>query len=83
SNEVAFALRFDCRLDYVRRVMYETTVGVSELRDLFSKMIREGQITREEALKRLEEEDVISKEVIENVLGELELKPSDLNLDNH
>jgi hypothetical protein len=81
SSEVASPWRFDCRLDYVRRLMYATTIGVSELRDLFSKMIREGQMTREEALKRIKTEDVVPNDVAEDVLADLGLKPSDLHLE--
>jgi len=80
SPEVASYWRFDCRLDYVRRLMYATTIGVTELRDLFSKMIREGQMTREEALHRLETEDIVPKDVAEDVLAGVGLKLSDMPL---
>ena len=80
SSEVASSWRFDCRLDYVRRLMYASTVGVTELRDLFSKMIREKQMTREEALERLKQEDTVSRAVVEEVLGSIGFKLSDLNL---
>jgi len=80
SSEVASPWRFDCRLDYARRLMYATTIGVTELRDLFSKMIREGQMTREEALDRLKTEDIVPKDVVEDVLAGLGLKLSDLHL---
>lgn len=80
SPEVASSWRFDCRLDYIRRVMYASTTGVTELRDLFGKMIREGMITRDEALKRLEKEDVVPKKVAEDVLNSLDMSLSDLNL---
>ncbi len=76
--EVGSSWRFDCELDYVRRAMYEMTVGVSELRDLFSKMVREGQMTREEALKRLENEDHVPAELVDRVLEDLELTRADL-----
>jgi hypothetical protein len=80
SDEVPSYWRFDCRLDYVRRLMYASTIGVTELRDLFSKMIREGQMTRDEALARLAKEDVVPLAVVEDVLAELGMKPSDLPL---
>lgn len=83
SPEVASSWRFDCRLDYARRLMYAATVGVTELRDLFSKMVREGMISRSEALTRLATEDVIPESVAENVLGELGMKLADLNLPRH
>jgi len=80
SPEIASPWRFDCRLDYVRRLMYASTVGVTELRDLFSKMIREKQMTREEALQRISKEDVVSQAVVEEILEGLGLKLADLNL---
>ena len=60
--------------------MYKSTVGVTELSDLLSKMIREGMITREKALERLKVEDHIKLSVIEDVLSMIEMKVSDLNL---
>jgi hypothetical protein len=80
SPEVPSYWRFDCRLDYVRRLMYATTIGVTELRDLFSKMIRDGQLTREEALRRLETEDVVPKEVVEDVLAGIGMELADVPL---
>lgn len=80
SPEVASSWRFDCRLDYVRRRMYESTVGVTELRDLLSKMIREEMITREKALERLKVEDHIRFSVIEEVLSMIDMKMPDLKL---
>ena len=82
SQEVASSWRFDCRLDYVRRRMYASTVGVTELRDLLSKMIREDMITREKAMERLKVEDHIPLAVIEDVLSDLDMKVSDLKLKN-
>ena len=80
SMEVESSWRFDCRLDYVRRLMYGATVGVTELRDLFSKMIREGMISRSEALNRLETEDVIPETVADSVLSDLGMNMANLNL---
>lgn len=80
SPEVASSWRFDCRLDYVRRKMYSSTVGVTELRDLLSKMIREGMITRAKALERLKEEDHIPLVVIDDVLSKLDMQLSDLKI---
>jgi len=80
SPEVESSWRFDCRLDYVRRKMYAATVGVTEIRDLFSKMIREGMITRDVALERMKKEDVISEDLANDVLKPLNIKLADLNL---
>lgn len=80
SGEIESSWRFDCRLDYVRRYMYAATVGVTELQDLYSKMIREGMITREEAFERLKKENWISRDIVSNVLEQLDLNLSELNL---
>ena len=80
STEVESSWRFDCRLDYVRRLIYASTNGVTELRDLFSKMIREGLITREEALERIKKEDITPISLAENVLSDIGLRFEDLNL---
>ncbi|MBW2037769.1 MAG: hypothetical protein JRI41_09895 [Deltaproteobacteria bacterium] len=84
STEVEASWRFDCRLDYLRRLMYHSVIGVTELRDLFSKMIREGMITRKDALKRLEIEEKVPKNVVLDVLDSFDLKMNDVGLDiNH
>lgn len=80
SSDVASAWRFDCRLDYVRRLMYSSTIGVTELRDLFSKMIREGMMSREEAMMRLTKEEPISRRVVDQVLAEMGLRLPDLRI---
>lgn len=80
SSEVESSWRFDCRLDYVRRRMYASTVGTTELRDLFSKMIREGMMSREQAEARLQKEDYVSDEVVEDVLKGLDINREALNI---
>ena len=81
SPEVESSWRFDCRLDYIRRKMYCSVIGVTELRDLFSKMIREGMMTREEAIDRLRKEDQIDPAVVEDVLRQVDMKPCDLPIE--
>jgi len=71
--------RFDCRLDHIKKFLYKNTIGVSELEDLFSKMIRENMITRDEVLERLKTEDVTPIKLVENVLDQINLKFENLN----
>ncbi|MBP8260302.1 MAG: ATPase [Verrucomicrobia bacterium] len=80
SDEVPSSWRFDCRLDYARRLMYASTIGVTELQDLFSKMIREGILSRDDALARLERENHVPAASVERVLGELGLTLDALKL---
>jgi hypothetical protein len=82
SPEAASSWRFDCRLDFVRRRMYSSTTGVTELRDLFSKMIREGLLKRDEALTRITKEDYVDDAVLNHVLHPLGIKLNDLPLQN-
>lgn len=54
-------------------------VGATEKDDLFSKNIRAGSMTRQEAIRRLEEGDV-NIEIVERVLNKVGLKKADLDL---
>lgn len=60
--------------------MYHSVTGVTELRDLYSKMIREGTIARAEALAKLEVEEKIPKAVIDDVLSSFDLDLEELNI---
>ena len=81
SSEVTSSWRFDCRLDYVKRLLYVSTIGVTELQDLLSKMIREGMITRDEALVRFQQDSIVPKHVVSDVLSGMELTLADLSVE--
>lgn len=61
--------RFDCELAHMKDLVYMKTIGVTEKDDLYSKMVREGIITREEALKRLERENEEYKPATKKMAG--------------
>jgi hypothetical protein len=65
--------RFDCKIEHLKDYMYLKTLGMTEKDDFYSKMIREGLITREAALARLEKENVLPPDIIEQVLGKGEI----------
>ena len=48
--------------------MSQMTIHMSEREDLYSKMIREGVMTRDEALQRLEKENKIHMNEIVEIL---------------
>lgn len=75
--------RFDCRMDHIKKFLYTHMNGVSELSDFLSKMVREGKISRDEALKRLAMEDVTPVSLVEDVLSEMDLSTKQLNWDNN
>ncbi len=62
--------RFDCRIVPIKDLVNLKFFGVSEKDDFYSKMIREGLMTRDEALKRLETENEIQIERAREMLAE-------------
>lgn len=65
--------RFDCQIGHLKDYMYLKTLKMTERDDFYSKMIREGMITREEALKRLELENCIYLDDINCLLEKIGL----------
>jgi hypothetical protein len=69
--------RFDCEIDSLKNYLFQKVIGATEKDDLFSKNIRWGLMTREEAMKRLEEGEV-NVDIVERVLHKVQMKLSDL-----
>ena len=69
--------RFDCEVDSLKNYLFQKVIGANEKDDLFSKNIRWGLTTREEAMNRLEECEV-NIEIVERVLAKVGMKLSDL-----
>jgi hypothetical protein len=61
--------RFDCKVTYLKDCIQKSLLGLTEKDDFYSKMIREGKISRKEALKRIEQENIVSFEYIEELLS--------------
>ncbi|HEX9934609.1 MAG TPA: hypothetical protein VGB38_05370 [bacterium] len=61
---VASPWRFDCKLAFLKNWMFMELFNFSEKDDLFSSMIREGLMTREQALTRVVRDNVIPLEVV-------------------
>ena len=66
--------RFDCRLSHLKDLMYLTTLGITEKDDFYSQLIRDGKISRREALDRLQREHRIDRAAIESIFRQLDLK---------
>ncbi len=62
--------RFDCQVALLKDLIYSKSFGITEKDDLYSKMVREGELTREEALKRLENENKIHPEQTRRLVAE-------------
>ncbi len=61
--------RFDCKISYLKTYIYNKVIGMTERDDLFSVMIREGVLSREEALERIEKENQVPDEIIDELLS--------------
>ncbi len=75
----AWSWRFDCKMSYLKNYLYLKSVGFTEKDDGLSTMIREDMITREEALERLEVENIIPANKVTEILDEIGLTDVDLS----
>ena len=66
--------RADCKIHFLKDYLYGKTLAFTKNDELLSGMIREGMITREGALKRLENDDYLSKQFLTEFLRELGLE---------
>ena len=67
-HDLSGTWRFDCHVGHLKEFLYLETIGMTERDDLYSKMVRQGLMTRDEALIRLERENPVQFDYIENLL---------------
>ncbi len=65
--------RWDCRVAYLKDLIYLHYLGITEKDDFYSKMIREGVISREEALKRIDRENRYPQAIVKELFAEAEI----------
>jgi hypothetical protein len=70
--------RGDCDIALLKLYFYKKTLGFNDKVDGLSNLIRDNQITRGEALKRLKKEEEIPEEVINEIFHKLGLNYLDL-----
>jgi len=63
--------RFDCRVAHLKDFMYMKTMGMTEKDDFYAKMVREGLMTRDDALLRLQKENELHLDEIRLLLSEV------------
>ena len=63
--------RFDCKIGQLKEYMYSLTLGMSEKEGFYSRMIREGLISREVALRRVARESRLDWEVVDDLLCQI------------
>jgi hypothetical protein len=71
--------RFDCRIKHLVDFLYSRTLAITDKDEFYAKMVREGQMTRDEALGRLEIENEIHMDEVELVIGKLGMQSSALS----
>jgi len=72
--------RFDCKLHEIHRHFWTDLWGFTQADELYSKMIRDGQLSREEALQRLHRENrSIDVQVIKDIFRELHLSEKQID----
>jgi hypothetical protein len=69
--------RFDCKMSFLKNHLYLQSVGFTEKDDGLSTMIREGMMTREEALERLGLENMIPLNKVTEILHGIGLEDVD------
>ncbi len=72
--------RFDCNIGHLKDFMYMKTIGMTEKNDFYSKMVRDSEMTRDEALARIEKENELHLDIIEDMFEKLDIRGVDLNL---
>jgi hypothetical protein len=62
--------RFDCKVGDLKDYMFLETLGMTERDDFYSKMIREGLISRDNAINRIANEGKPSPDIVEEFFSE-------------
>jgi hypothetical protein len=68
NSQTGSTWRGDCDIALLKLYLYKKSLGYNDKDDSLSDLIRDGQITREDALRRLEVEQYISESVIKNIV---------------
>lgn len=70
--------RGDCNIALLKLWLYKELIGFNDKEPGLSSLVRDGQISREEALKRLEEECKVPDKIVKKVFEEYELDFNDM-----
>jgi len=67
-REFGSTWRFDCEVDFLKNFMYLKTLKLTEKDGFYAKLVREGLITRRDALSRLQKENKVFFDEMQSVL---------------
>ncbi len=77
NPDVKSTWRGDCSIALLKLYVYNSVLGFNDKVLGLSYLIRDGQLTRDEALNRIKVEEQIPDEIIKNILDSIGLKFSD------
>ncbi len=78
SEHAASTWRSDCNLALLKNFLYYQTLGYNDADGMLSRLIREKQVTREEALTRVEKEHHTSEALVKELLAKTKYNYEDL-----
>ncbi len=78
NPNILSSARGDCDIAILRSYLYKKTLGFNDKDCELSAMIRDNQISREEAFERLDFEGNVSEDLIKQIFYDLRLDYSDL-----
>ena len=70
--------RGDCDIAVLKAYLYRETLGFNDIDDILSELVRDGQISREEALERATKQEQIPEDAVVKVFDKLGLDYADL-----
>ena len=72
--ELSSTWRFDCRVHHLVDFMYVKTLEMTDSDDFYAKMVREGLITREDALRKVQDANKLHLDEIQVLLSQVEIE---------
>ena len=70
--------RGDCEIGLIRQYLYWKLLGYNDKDDHLSCLVRDHQLTREEALRRLDDEHNIPKEILKKICDKADINYNDI-----
>jgi tRNA(Ile)-lysidine synthase TilS/MesJ len=65
--------RFDCRIGHLKDYLYLKMLGLTEKDDFYSHLIREGKMTRSDALNRIDTENRVNMSELNQLMKSIDL----------
>ena len=77
-EKMSSSWRSDCKINVIRQYLYQQLLGFTKNDELLSQLIRSGAYAREDALSRLEVENVTNEDLLREILTDIKFDPERL-----